>query len=251
MFAFRPKFNKSRMSGSSYFDIDSILAESEPVVTEVLMDCYNMDSLESGAIKLTSSLGRGVDLTQLDKELDMIPELKESAVQSEETRGAGLGKRNSKKHDNDLALGTKVEIPLWLAVHLATLGYVKILVPMLFSENFKKVLLASPQVVDLRTKSHYFYEVGVILAANLPKQIDGFLFLSQIFFERMKIFINLIMHLKEDDDHSFIQKLTDTEFKCFDKGREALNRFGVASNAKKLTMTQNNIMKNRKSIKQS
>ena len=89
MFAYRPKFNKSRMSGSSYFDIDSILAESEPVVTEVLMDCYNMDSLESGAIKLTSSLGRGVDLTQLDKELDMIPELKESAVQSEETRGAG------------------------------------------------------------------------------------------------------------------------------------------------------------------
>ena len=234
------------MCESSYFDIDSILAESETVGVEVLHDCYNMDSLDAGIIKFCPE----EDLRLFPVE-DGFPR-NDAVREARELIGVkepGLGKRSQFSHHNDLNKGSKIEVPIWLGLDLETFKIIKLNTPKWYNEGFKKIVMADPEVTNLREKSVYYYEVGMLLAQRQASITADFMFIGQVFFERMKIFINLVYHMKETEDHSFIQKLTESELQCFEAGRESLASFGSTEHTKRVIQRQRFVMMNRKQLK--
>ncbi len=66
-----------------------------------------------------------------------------------------------------LTLGAQVEIPLWLAQHLADprgARYVAVKTPRCFTVRARQSLLADPVSVNLKDKNEYFYMFGLRLA---------------------------------------------------------------------------------------
>ena len=240
------------MCESSFFDIDAILAEGEKVQGEVLFDCYNLDSLDTGSIKvvpegdLQPDPQFNVPLTRADEALQDFK--KNLGIQNE-----GLGKRNIVSKTNDLSKGTKISIPFWLASELIIHGLMTCEIPIWYTDNFKKIVLAEPEVMDLQLKSKYYYEFGCMLA-NLWKQKNfrgNFSFISQVFFERMKIMINLMLHLRDGDDHQFLHRLTDSESSCYNRGRESIIMYGHTGQTRKILIRQRSMMNNRKKLKEA
>ena len=238
------------MCDSSFFDIDLILAESEMVKVVTALDLFNLDSLDSGAIRLCNS----EDIKATGQE----DSYNEAEAASKAFLGitdlSNLGKRSEFSHANDLQSNAKINIPLWLAQDLKAHDYCKIDLPIIYSESFKNIALADPSVLDLPSKSRYFYELGMMLADKVAitdnkrkeKPLD---FISQVFFERVKILLNLILHLRDNTDHPFLSKLTDLEVGYFNRGMETVTQFGNGSQLKKMANRQKHLMNSRKQLK--
>jgi len=235
------------MAESAYFDIDLILAEAEPVKVEILIDCYNMDSLDTGAIRMCP-----------ESDLVLLPEdegptrVEEALADMRAIAGVEdkpIGKRCVTTKLNDLARGSKPNLPLWLASELQQCKILRIEPSPWYGEAFKKIILADPEVIDLPVKSKYFYEFGMLLAKKAIMNTDQFSFVADVFFERMKVLINLILHLKENDDHVFLHKLTESERECFHKGRDSVYRFSGILNPKRLQSKHRNVLHARKQLK--
>ena len=60
----------------------------------------------------------------------------------------------------DIAMGTKLELPLWLAKVLYSRGLVTIEVPKGYNETYREILGADANVVDLHTLGPNFYQFG-------------------------------------------------------------------------------------------
>lgn len=234
------------MCSSDFFDIDLILAESEHVPVEVLIDCYNLDTLESGTIKISPESDLVLRLIE-DPTLD-----DEGLTQAREMIGVGkpkLGKRCQLSKINDLPKFSKIKIPYWLTKDLLSYKMLRLEPVGWYSESFRKILLADPTIVDLGEKSQYFYEFGAMLAQNKDRNLGNFDFVAHSFFERMKELINLILHLRENEDHNFLKKLTNCEQQIFNKGREEVVKFGSLSTSKRLGSLANAMMNPRKQLK--
>jgi hypothetical protein len=66
----------------------------------------------------------------------------------------------------DLAVGERVEMPLWLAVPYALQNYVDVGYPDFLHTGVREILTLrqeSAEAADLGSKSPYFYDVGVLL----------------------------------------------------------------------------------------
>ena len=53
-------------------------------------------------------------------------------------------------YDQDLAADTQVELPLWLAVHLAQRDICELQMPSYLNEKFRKAMLAGSEIINLR-----------------------------------------------------------------------------------------------------
>ena len=236
------------MCESAFFDIDQILAESEPTKVVVALDCYNLDSLDSGAIKLCPE----DDLTPIDDD-----EINDNIAQVQREMqgpmdGPKLGKRCILSKQNDLPAGSKLSVPFWMAAELRRYDFGRLELPIIFSESFKNIALADPRVLDLPSKSRYYYELGMLLADKIQfdtRKSKPLEFVSQMFFERMKILFNLILHLKDNRDHPFLSKLTDMEANYFNRGADTVCNFGSGTYQKKVALKQRNLMNSRKQLK--
>ncbi|XP_047332878.1 DNA replication complex GINS protein PSF3-like isoform X2 [Impatiens glandulifera] len=62
---------------------------------------------------------------------------------------------------NQVEQGTKVELPFWLARELQLRQAVSVDIPMCFNKKTKDEIIADAAHVDLRTRSPYFYELGL------------------------------------------------------------------------------------------
>ena len=64
-------------------------------------------------------------------------------------------------YDNDygtLLAGSKVDIPLWLAIHLARRSVIELKNPIYLSKKYFDSLKASSEVLTMRQQSPYLYE---------------------------------------------------------------------------------------------
>lgn len=66
--------------------------------------------------------------------------------------------------DENLAAGTKVELPCWAAETLARRNFLTIHLPRFYSKSVRNDLRAGPLVVNLSEKCLYFYELGHYLS---------------------------------------------------------------------------------------
>ena len=77
--------------------------------------------------------------------------------------------------DPDIGVGTKLELPLWLAkyLHRDARGIVSVETPKTYRESYRQILAADPSVVDLHRLGPHFYLAGGKLAVlNLPDTQD-------------------------------------------------------------------------------
>lgn len=77
---------------------------------------------------------------------------------------AGLGFLDPCAHSEDLASGSRVDLPLWLARLLQQKGYVGVEFPKHFGDGFREHLDAGPASVNLRQMSTSYFDVGVSLS---------------------------------------------------------------------------------------
>jgi len=83
-----------------------------------------------------------------------------------------LGFLDPGSDNQDLARGTKLELPLWMVEGLAAnqaQNYVSVDVPKTFREVFREIMSADPLVVDLHKLGPYYYE----FARHLMKLTPG------------------------------------------------------------------------------
>jgi hypothetical protein len=67
-------------------------------------------------------------------------------------------------HDEGLQLGSKAEVPLWLAKDFTKKNYVSMETPKYFGKKMREEIKAGAAAINLRDYSNYFYEVGLQLS---------------------------------------------------------------------------------------
>ncbi|KAM7262818.1 hypothetical protein ACFE04_000501 [Oxalis oulophora] len=74
--------------------------------------------------------------------------------------------------------GAKIELPFWLAQELHLRQAVSVTLPPCFNQKTRLEIQADAASVDLRSRSHYFYEFGCKIAPLVGDKTLGFLLLS-------------------------------------------------------------------------
>ena len=212
------------MAEATFFDIDHILAEEEKVFVKVTTTCFNMDGMEYGIINLRASKAQKGPQTQtavFGPESAQNPKIDQNQdLGNPNDTSNMLGKRI--RGLNDLEQGNSLELPFWLSRALNAHKLCVITPPKWFGRSFKQIVLADPEITNLKEKSNYFYELGYKLAESMDYDKDSVIFelLQKVFFERMKKLMNLVVHLKESKNHGFLTKLTISEENIYKRARK-------------------------------
>ena len=77
-----------------------------------------------------------------------------------------MGHLDSAVDSTDLSEGSRVELPLWLAVGFHKKRMVTMELPKHFEKRMKDEILAGASKINLREFSFYFFEVGMALAVE-------------------------------------------------------------------------------------
>ncbi|KAJ7959654.1 DNA replication complex GINS protein PSF3-like [Quillaja saponaria] len=75
-------------------------------------------------------------------------------------------------------VGSKVEVPFWLAHELQLRQAISVNVPTCFNQKTRLEIQADSACVDLRSRCPYFYEFGCKIASTVGDRTIGFLLLS-------------------------------------------------------------------------
>ena len=236
------------MAQSEFFNIDLILAEEEKVCAVFNLDCYNLESLDYGMMSLKEDKKSDGFDSNFGFSENSNPEPHFTGLEFPSSpEDSFLGKRTSRLN-GDLERGSKVELPLWLALSLFDHNYISIQIPSWFGESFRQIALADPEVSNLKDKSLYFYEFGLKLADKIQYQENLFEILTNLFFIRMKKVVNLMLHLKEGSSHEFFNKMTELETSIYSKCKKSLRNLTI-SKKKRLEEFRINALRKRKRLK--
>ncbi|DAZ96788.1 TPA: hypothetical protein N0F65_005786 [Lagenidium giganteum] len=122
---------------------------------------------------------------------------------------------------DDLANGSTVELPLWLAEPLANRGDVNVEVPHFLTKRFRRMMKAGPASVNLREFTPHLFEVARHLLPLVEeadaKEIEEILRLA-FGGERYREVLNNAMNTMDTDTTEFTRKLTEEEKKLFQAG---------------------------------
>ena len=147
----------------------------------------------------------------------------------------GLGFLDLSKTGNqteDLESGDEVQLPLWLASTFASRRFVDIQLPNYLSLQFKSSLVADPEVINLKQKSEYFYEIGIMLAHTLSEHSQFIHTLLQIFLIRYRAILDKSRNWDEESDTPFLRKLTIMERRIFDINKQFIDQYRKWRNRK-------------------
>ena len=71
---------------------------------------------------------------------------------------------------NMLRAGTKIDLPLWLAVSLAQRDLCEIRTPTYLNSKYQEILKAGPEVVNMRHQSESVFENAMKLSVHLNEE---------------------------------------------------------------------------------
>lgn len=161
-------------------------------------------------------------------------------------QNSGLDINLPPKQDIDEA--QTMELPIWLALALAKAKIIDIEIPRYFKENFKKTLEADPNVVNLRDKTLYYYEIGMKIIEFLDAN-EVINTLLSVFLTRIKEFANISFHLRIEDCSNLLRKMVNIEIKIFNFGREAALNYRNYKEKKRNEIGYDDTFKKLKKIK--
>eukprot|EP00727_Mastigamoeba_balamuthi_P006425 m51a1_g2402 hypothetical protein (206) ;mRNA; f:765464-766349 len=120
---------------------------------------------------------------------------------------------NSSHGTSDVAPGTRMQVPLWLASALAANGIVTIHQPAHYGARLRGMLTADPCALDLGTVP-YFYEVGSRLAELTADSELGRILVTSIL-SRSKRILDRSQNARDEDPSDYTATLTSTERALF------------------------------------
>ncbi|XP_065168669.1 DNA replication complex GINS protein PSF3 [Atheta coriaria] len=142
-----------------------------------------------------------------------------------------LGKLNSASEDDDLAAGTALELPLWLAQSLTSgrQAIVSAELPRIFTEPYREILKADPNAVNLHKWNINFYEFG-FYAKSLDQRREVANILIYTFTTRFKKLMDLADNVGTDPTvENGLDMLECTLFKSGHNARMKLNHWLMES----------------------
>ncbi len=135
-----------------------------------------------------------------------------------------LDQNLKEKPEEDITEGTVLELPIWLAIKLSQGECVSIIIPHIFRENFKNIILADPTVINLREKTQYYYAVAFKIKDHIDDE-NLISTLSTAFLNRIKEFSRISYHLRIESCGGLTRKMDNLELKIFNCGRTAAMNF--------------------------
>mmetsp|Transcript_10568 Transcript_10568/g.14907 ORF Transcript_10568/g.14907 Transcript_10568/m.14907 type:complete len:291 (-) Transcript_10568:412-1284(-) len=141
---------------SSYYDIESILAEEELIPVTNLFEFSHLAHLDPDYIhhRNTSPLASNDEIND---------------TRRREIDGRDRSKRQSLSNNHALHEGTKFKMPLWSIENWGELGFVRIKLPRNFGRKSRERLEADPVSVNLRNISERYFLSGIILVNLVQK----------------------------------------------------------------------------------
>ncbi|CEG68356.1 DNA replication protein [Rhizopus azygosporus] len=132
--------------------------------------------------------------------------------------------------ETPVSRNTRIELPYWVAKPLAQYtspsegNLIVVEMPKTYGTRVRNMLLASPESVDFRSLSGYYYEFGVkliefLIDDQLPHIID------KAFKQRLKSIMNYSQSSGSTIGIEFIQRLDETEKDLYRLGQQSASDF--------------------------
>ncbi|GIY88987.1 DNA replication complex GINS protein PSF3 [Caerostris darwini] len=134
-----------------------------------------------------------------------------------------LGFLDPSNGNSDLARGTKLEIPLWMAQALRSRRIISMDIPRVYREAYREILNADASVVDLHKMGPYFYHFGLYLlrfAHQDSEDISRILY--HTFRHRFRKLMDTSQNSIEEDATALTANLDRTEIALFNLGHKSL-----------------------------
>ncbi|CAG5124127.1 unnamed protein product [Candidula unifasciata] len=141
---------------------------------------------------------------------------------------ATMGYLDQSTSDVDINMGTKLDLPFWLAkyLHKGSRGIVSVDTPKTYKEGYRHIFTADPNVVDLYRLGPYFYLFGEkLLSLQLPDTDDIANVLLKTFQGRFRNIMDGSQNALHSDLASQMEKLDVQERQLFAAGQQGLHEF--------------------------
>lgn len=136
----------------------------------------------------------------------------------------GAGFLDPSSEDNNVARGSVVDLPLWLAQDLVQRQIVHVRLPGCFNERVRKEVQADPACVDLRSKCPFYYEMGCkLVELNVDNKLGPFLL--KTLQGRYKDLLCKALTATLTGNPKFVPLLTEEETRLFEAGRNSMKAF--------------------------
>lgn len=160
-----------------------------------------------------------------------------------------LGYLNPHSNDEHIPVGTKMELPIWLAQALGgrRRNIVKLELPKHYCEQQRNILRADANVVDLYKQGPYFYSMGVKLLFfdHLERSaVAGTLL--RTFLNRFRRIMDTSHHAFSSDTTPLMTKLDETERALFRTGQRSVVAMEKWARGRSHRMEASEVVKNRR-----
>uniref|UniRef100_A0A8D2NQ20 DNA replication complex GINS protein PSF3 n=1 Tax=Zosterops lateralis melanops TaxID=1220523 RepID=A0A8D2NQ20_ZOSLA len=144
-------------------------------------------------------------------------------------------------------LGSKLEIPLWLAkgLHDSKRRIISVELPKIYKEAWRTVFSADANVVDLHKMGPYYYGFGSqLLNFENPENPEIAQTILQTFVARFRRIMDSSQNAYNEDTSALVARLDQLERALFQVGQKGLNDFqswekGQASQITASSLVQN------------
>ena len=163
-----------------------------------------------------------------------------------------LGFLNPNSSDEHLQVGTKMEIPLWLARMLCSRRrqIVSVGLPKAYREAQRDILSADANIVDLYKLGPYYYSMGVkLLRFEHLERADLSKSLLETFLNRFRWIMDSSQNAFQSDTSSLMSKLDEKERELFRTGQRAVQDMERWERGESHKITSSSVVQNRRKRK--
>lgn len=158
-----------------------------------------------------------------------------------------LGFLDPSTNQEHLEVGTKLELPFWLAKALCSRKkqIVSVELPKAYREAQRDILSADAKVVDLYRLGPFYYSLGVkLLSFNHLERRDLSKSLLEVFLNRFRFIMDTSQHAFQTSTTALTTKLDEKERKLFSVGQKAMSDFENWERGLSHKIHTSNIVKN-------
>ena len=160
-----------------------------------------------------------------------------------------LGFLNPNSNDEHLQVGTKMEIPLWLARMLCSRRrqIVSVGLPKAYREAQRDILSADANIVDLYKLGPYYYSMGVkLLRFEHLERADLSKSLLETFLNRFRWIMDSSQNAFQSDTTSLMSKLDEKERELFRTGQRAVQDMEKWERGESHKIVSSSVVQNRR-----
>lgn len=153
-----------------------------------------------------------------------------------------LGFLNPSNDGEHILPGTKLDLPLWLAngLHGRRRNIISVDLPKIYKASMREILSADPNVVDMHTKSPFFYAFGTkLLMFQHQESADVGKCLLETFVGRFRRIMDGSQNASHRDITRLTEYLSSIELSLFSAGQKSLQGYQNWENREitKITMS--------------